>query len=78
MKIPKNDLINEGSRQEEKSHVSMDTFYSFWGCFFLTSEKLFVDENGTKCRNLTPKNGLGDNLTPGQFGTADNLTPRTI
>ena len=24
-------------------------FFSFWRCFFLTSEKLFVDENSTKC-----------------------------
>ena len=30
-------------------------FYSFWGCFFLTSQKLFVDENSTKSQNYPPK-----------------------
>ena len=29
--------------------------YSFWGCFFLTSQKLFVDENSTTSQNYPPK-----------------------
>ena len=31
-------------------------FSSFWGCFFLTPQRLFVDENSTKSQNVTPKN----------------------
>ena len=30
-------------------------FHSFWGCFFLTSQKPFEDENSTKSQNYPPK-----------------------
>ena len=51
-------LYSEGSHQK-KSPISMDTFhtgggstpfYSFWGCFFLNSQRLFVDKKAQKVR----------------------------
>ena len=30
-------------------------FHSFWGCFFLTSQKPFEDENSTKSQNYPQK-----------------------